>query len=90
MDNSDQHFLQIHVSFLPSYSPFVSLQFPEWLLPLLELALQDAPSDRGLRQPPRLALRPDDVEHSGAWLQLAKVAEAEALLSLLGLWECLT
>lgn len=64
------------------------MQVPEWLLPLLELALQEAPSDRGLPQPPRLAV--DDVEHSGAWLQLAKVAEADALLSLLGLWERFT
>jgi len=59
----------------------------EWPLllllpPLLEL--QEAPSDRGL------AWGPDDVEHSAPWLQLAKVAEAEAealaLPSLLGLW----
>lgn len=80
------------VSCLPSYSPLVSLQVPEWLLPLLELALQEAPSDRGLPQPPRLALRLDDVEHSGAWLQLATVAEAEAeaLLSLFELWDCFT
>ena len=72
-------------SFLPSYKPFASLHVPEWLLPLLELALQEAPSDRGLPQPARPALRLDDVEHSGAWLQLDKVAEADALLSLLGL-----
>lgn len=74
----------------PSYRPLVSLQVPEWLLPLLELALREAPSDRGLPQPARLAFRLDDEEHSAAWLQLAKVAEAEALLSLLGLGECFT
>lgn len=51
---------------------------PEWLLPLLELALHEAPFDGGLPQPLRLALTPDEVEHSGAWLQLAMVAEAEA------------
>lgn len=62
------------------------------MLPLLELALQEAPSDSEPPHPPRPAL--DDVEHSGVWLQLAKVeeaeAEAEALLSLFGLWECFT
>lgn len=42
-----------------------------WLLPLLE-----APSDREAEA---------EVEHSAAWLLLAKLAEAEALLSLLGL-----
>lgn len=63
----------------PSYRPLVSLQAPAWLLPLLEPAQQDAPSEK------ELALAPDDVEHSAAWLLLAKLAEAEALLSLLGL-----
>lgn len=77
-------------SYLPSHIPLVSLQGPEWLLPLLELALHEAPSDRELAQPDRLALRPDDVEHSVAWLQLLKVAEAGALFSPLGLCTCLT
>lgn len=67
------------------------MQVPEWLLPLLEPAQWEAPSERGLAQPARLPLTPDD-EHSAAWLELAKVAEAEAeaLLSLLGLGECFT
>lgn len=50
-----------------------------WLLPLLELAQQEAPSER------ELPLAPDEVEHSAAWLLLAKLAEADALLSLFGL-----
>lgn len=73
----------------PSYRPLVSLQAPEWLLPLLEPAQWEAPSERGLPQPPRLPLTLDD-EHSAAWLELAKVAEADALLSLLGLEDCFT
>lgn len=60
----------------PSYSPLVSLQVPVWLL---EPAQQEAPSER------ELPLAPDDVEHSATWLLLAKLAEAEARLSLLGL-----
>lgn len=62
----------------PSYRPLVLLQAAEWLLPLLELAQWGGPSDRGL------PLTPED-EHSAAWPELAKVAEADALLSLLGL-----
>lgn len=50
-----------------------------WLLPLLEPAQQEAPSES------ELPLAPDEVEHSAAWLLLAKLAEAEARPSLLGL-----
>lgn len=50
-----------------------------WLLPLLEPGQHEAPSER------ELPLAPDDVEHSAAWLLLAKLADAEARLSPLGL-----
>lgn len=50
-----------------------------WLLLLLEPAQQEAPSES------ELPLAPDDVERSTVWLLLAKLAEAEARLSLLGL-----
>lgn len=81
-----------NVGCVPSYTPLVSWQAPEWLLPLLELALHEAPPDSGLPEPPRLALALDAVEHSGAWLQLAEaaVAEAEALLSPFGVGDCFT
>lgn len=63
----------------PSYRPLVSVQVPVWLLLLLEPAQQEAPSEL------ELPLAPDDVERSTAWLLLAKLAEAEARLSPLGL-----
>lgn len=63
----------------PSYRPLLSLQAPVWLLPLLEPAQQEAPSEW---EPP---LAPDEAQPWTAWLLLAKLAEAEARLSLLGL-----
>lgn len=68
------------LSNLPSQTPLGPLQVPEWLLPL-DAALQEAPSETGLLHP-LSAVLDTEATHSGDWLLLDEVAEADALLSV--------
>lgn len=78
------------LSVLPSQTPLGPLQAPEWLLPL-DPALQEAPSETGLLQPLGPVLWLDtEARHSGDWLLLEDVAEADALLSVMVPCERLT